>query len=412
MQATTSPSEGGGLLHRLIPRNSSARASAPTTQNQVAPPQNTANPSPHDASAAHAPLISFQNVYKKIEKQLILRDITLSIFPGEIFGLIGASGAGKTTLLRCLIGFYKINSGMILYQDKDISKNPRLIRTIFGFGSQDNCFYEKLTLYENLHYFGQLYGVPEKIIKERAENLLGLVELTDFRNAQAKNLSGGMRRRLDLACSLMHSPKILILDEPTAGLDPGLRKHMWELITKINATGTTIIVSSHLLGEIGHFCTRIGIINHGELLKIGPPDQLKDLYSKDEEIHLETFPGKYPQIAAEIRRERLPVNYITVHDHKLIVYTSQAEFVLHKILLILEAMRERLLDVHVDKPSLNEVFEALTEKQKIRGSSEDQLVDYIKKILGRGYTKEQARQTLLQQGWPEDVVNAVMIKMT
>src|SRR3989338_10919789 len=137
MQANTSLPEGGGLLHRLIPRNSAARASTATMQNQLAPPQNTAPL--YDASTAHAPLISFQNVYKKIEKQLILRNITLSIFPGEIFGLIGASGAGKTTLLRCLIGFYKINSGMILYQDKDISKNPRLIRTIFGFGSQDNC---------------------------------------------------------------------------------------------------------------------------------------------------------------------------------------------------------------------------------------------------------------------------------
>ena len=358
------------------------------------------------------PLISFQKVYKKIERELILKNINLTIYPKEIFGVIGMSGAGKTTLLRCLIGFYKINSGLILYQDKDISKNPHLIRKIFGFGSQDNCFYEKLSLYENLHYFGQLYGVPEKDIKERAENLLGLVELSDFRNALAKNLSGGMKRRLDLACSLMHSPKILILDEPTAGLDPGLRKHMWELITKINATGTTIIVSSHLLGEIGHFCTRIGIINHGELLKVDTPDSLKDLYSKDEEIHLECFPGRYQQIAAEIKRERLPVNYITVHDHKLIAYTSQAEFVLHKILLILENMRERLLDVRVDKPSLNEVFEALTEKQKIRGSSEDKLMEYIKQVIARGYTKEQAKQVLFQQGWPEDVINAAMIKMS
>src|SRR3989338_4073298 len=145
MQATSPSSEDRGLLHRLIPRNFSARAPILSTEipreNQHAPPQNQTPPSDsaHDSSQTHTPLISFQNVYKKIEKQLILRNINLSIFPGEIFGLIGASGAGKTTLLRCLIGFYKINSGMILYQDKDISKNPRLIRTIFGFGSQDNC---------------------------------------------------------------------------------------------------------------------------------------------------------------------------------------------------------------------------------------------------------------------------------
>ncbi len=359
-----------------------------------------------------APLISFKNVYKKIEKNLILKNINLAIFPNEIFGLIGVSGAGKTTLLRCLIGFYKINSGIILYQDKDITKNPLLIRRIFGFGTQDNCFYEKLTLYENLHYFGQLYGVPEKEIRERADNLLSLVELSDSSSSLAMNLSGGMKRRLDLACSLMHSPKILILDEPTAGLDPGLRKHMWELISKINASGTTILVTSHLLEEIGHFCHRIGIINNGELLKIGPPNLLKDMYSKDEEIHMETYPGRYHEIATEIKRERLPVNYITVHEHKLIAYTAQAEFVLHRILIILENMRERLLDVHVDKPSMNEVFEALTEKQKIRGMSEDKLMEYIKAALARGYNKEQVKQILLQQSWPEDVINAAMIKLT
>lgn len=359
-----------------------------------------------------APLISFQNVYKKIEKKLILKNINLMIYPNEIFGLIGISGAGKTTLLRCLIGFYKINSGVILYEDKDISKNPLLIRRIFGFGSQDNCFYEKLTLFENLHYFGQLYGLPKNLIHERAENLLALVELSEFQHALAKNLSGGMRRRLDIACSLMHSPKILILDEPTAGLDPGLRKHMWELITKINMTGTTIIVASHLLDEIDHFCTRIGIINQGELLKVGSPRMLKDAYSGDTEIHLETYPGKYSQIAAEIRRERLPVNYVTVHEHKLIAYTQQPEFVLHRILLIIESMRENLMDVFVDKPSINEVFEAVTEKQRIKGISEDALIEYIRNALKSGHTKNQVRATLLQQGWPEEVINAAMIKIS
>lgn len=359
-----------------------------------------------------APLISFENVYKKIERRFILKNINLKIYPNEIFGLIGVSGAGKTTLLRCLIGFYKINSGTILYQDKDITKHPLLIRQIFGFGSQDNCFYEKLTVYENLHYFAQLYSVPENLIKERAENLLGLVGLTDSKHALAKNLSGGMRRRLDIACSLMHSPKILILDEPTAGLDPALRKHMWELITTINATNTTVVVSSHLLDEISHFCTRIGIINDGELLKIGSPDELKDMYSRDTEIHFETFPGRYKQIAAEIRRQQLPVNYITIHEHKLIVYTSQAEYVLHQSLLILENMREKLLDVYVDKPSLNEVFEALTEKQRIKGISEDNLIEYIKQALKKGYKEEQVRSALLQQGWPEEVINGAMIKIS
>jgi ABC-2 type transport system ATP-binding protein len=362
--------------------------------------------------ANQPPLIRFQKVYKKFDKRVILKNVNLEIYPGEIFGLIGVSGAGKTTLLRSLIGFYKINEGKIFFKDKEIEKHPETIRKIFGFGSQDNCFYEKLTLLENLHYFGQLYGVPQKEIKERAINLLKLVGLEDNEKLLAKNLSGGMKRRLDLACSLMHSPKILILDEPTAGLDPGLRKHMWDLIMRINKSGTTVLVSSHILVDIEHFCTRIGIINHGELLKVGPPNELKDLYSRDEEIHLETWPGRYSQIAAEIKKERLPINYLSVKDHKIVAYTPQAEFVLHKILIILENMRERLLDVSVDKPSLNEVFEALTEKQRVKGMSEDKIVAFIKQAINSGQNKEQIKQTLIQQGWPEEVVNSAMFKMT
>jgi ABC-2 type transport system ATP-binding protein len=335
------------------------------------------------------PLISCQNVYKKLGKTLVLKNITLDIYPHEIFGLIGVSGAGKTTLLRCLIGFYNINKGRVLYQSEDISKQPELIRKIFGFGSQDNCFYEKLTLLENMMYFGQLYGVEKQQRKARAINLLGLVGLEEDKNMLAKNLSGGMKRRLDLACSLIHSPKILILDEPTSGLDPGLRKHMWDLIMKINNAGTTVVVSSHLLSDIEHFSTRVGIINHGELLKVGPPNMLKDLYSRDEEIHLETWPGQYKEIATAIRKLRLPVNYLSVKDHKIVVYTPRAEFVLHRILEILERMNERLLDVSVDKPSLNEVFEALTEKQRIKGMSEEQLTAYIASALKKGGNKEQ-----------------------
>ncbi len=357
-------------------------------------------------------LISFQNVYKKFKDRIILKNINLEIFQKEIFGIIGVSGAGKTTLLRALIGFYRINQGKIMYQDKEISKHPELIRKIFGFGSQDDCFYEKLTLVENLHYFGKLYGIESNNIKERADKLLSLVGLEEKGNILAKNLSGGMKRRLDLACSLMHSPEILILDEPTAGLDPALRKHMWELILRINQAGTTIIISSHLLVDIEHFCNRIGIINNGELLKVGAPDQLKDIYSRDEEIHLETWPGRYNDIAHKIREQQLPVNYISVKDHKIVAYTPQAEFVLHRILIILEQMQEKLLDVSVDRPSLNEVFEALTEKQKVKGMSEDKIVEYIQQALMKKVDKEQVMQTLLRQGWPEDVINSAMFKVS
>ena len=375
---------------------------------QQKPVQNKVN----KGQAVKTPLINFKNVYKKLDKKLILKNINIQIYPGEIFGVIGVSGAGKTTLLRCMIGFYKINQGMIQFQDKDISNEELKIRRIFGFATQDNCFYEKLTVWENLMYFGKLYSISKKTREITAKNLLRLVELEGIEKLKASSLSGGMKRRLDLACSLMHGPKILILDEPGAGLDPSLRRHMWELIAKINKSGTTIVLSSHLLSEIEHLCTRVGIINKGEMLKIGTPDFLKGLYSKDAEIHLETFPGKYDVIASNLKNMNLPINYISNHGHKMVIYTPRAEQVMHATLHLLEQMNERLLDVDVDKPTLSEVFEALTEKQRIKGLDEDKLSEYIKASLAKGYKKDQIREILLKQKWPEEIINSAMIKLS
>ena len=357
-------------------------------------------------------IIQCRGVYKKLDKKLVLNNINLNINNGEIFGLIGVSGAGKTTLLRCLIGFYKLDKGSILYKNENIAANAKKIRKIFAFATQDNCFYEKLTVQENLYYFGKLYGLKKEQIKITAKNLLALVELSESESTLAKDLSGGMKRRLDMACALMHGPKILILDEPTAGLDPTLRKHMWGLIQRINQGGVTIVVSSHLLSEMEHLCNRIGIINDGELLKIGPPGQLKMQYCKDTEIKLETQPGNYAKIMKELKKVSLPINYITEKEHKLIIYTPQAEVVMHQLLLALRSLREHLIDVDVDKATLIEVFEALTEKQSVRGADEEKVLSYVKGAITKGFTKDQIRFLLLKQGWPEDTINAAMIKLT
>lgn len=356
-------------------------------------------------------LISYKSVFKKLSGKVILSDINVDIYPHEIFGLIGPSGSGKTTFLRCMIGFYGINKGNIFFNGQEISKSERKIRHIFGFATQDNCFYEKLTVRENLLYFGKLYNLSEHQINITATNLISLVELQGFEHMLGMNLSGGMRRRLDLACALVHAPQILILDEPTAGLDPTLRKHMLQLIQKINQSGTTIVISSHLLDEIEHLCTRIGIINQGELLKIGKPSALKDQYCKDEEVVLETFPGKYRLIIDALKSMRLPINFITERDHQLVLYTPQAEYVLKGVLSVIDKYHEHVLNIAVNKPSLNEVFEALTEKQKIKGVDEEKLLSYIKNALGKGYSRDQIRSVLIRQGWPEDAVNAALFKV-
>jgi len=290
----------------------------------------------------------------------VLKGINFNIYQGELFGLIGKSGAGKTTLLRSLIGFYKVDSGKILYKGKEVTHNLKEIKQLFGFGTQDNCFYQELTCAENMRYFGKLYRLPKKRIEQNIERLLKLVGLWEFKNQIANEMSGGMQRRLDLACALIHDPKILILDEPTTGLDPTLRRSMWELIERINLLGITIIISSHLLEEIEQICTKVAMIKSGRILVTGSPDQLKELYSKNEEIHLETFPGRYNIIIATLIKQGAKISYTRQEGHKIVLYVPQAEKALHQILHVLEELNESLLDVDVNKPSLSEVFEAFT----------------------------------------------------
>ncbi|MBT4540046.1 ABC transporter ATP-binding protein [Candidatus Woesearchaeota archaeon] len=229
-------------------------------------------------------LIEFVNIDKAFKTHKILDNLNLSINQGDLIGLIGKSGEGKTTLLRVLIGFYKIDSGSIIFKDKDITKKTSLIRDVVGFCTQDNSFYPELSIEENLFYYGRLYKIKRRKLKQTISKLLDLVDLTNHKKKLAGRISGGMKRRLDFAISLVHEPEILILDEPTTGLDPIIRKSIWDLIDKINKDGTTIIVSSHLLDFIQEKCNKIGILNKGDV-QIYTMQTLKKRYPKAKNLN-------------------------------------------------------------------------------------------------------------------------------
>jgi len=229
---------------------------------------------------APPPYIQIQNVTKRFGKKIILNDLNLDIPFGEVTGIIGASGSGKTTLLNLLIGFMKPDKGTIFFQSRDIFKDMKNVSTIFGFGAQACSFYFDLSVEENLIYFGKLYGLKSKDIKKRIPELLELIELKDARRTLGKQLSTGMKRRLDIACALIHEPKVLILDEPTEELDPILRKGLINTIRRIRNSGKTVIVTSHLLNEIERLCDDVAILNEGRIVAFDTPANLKKKYSK------------------------------------------------------------------------------------------------------------------------------------
>ena len=223
-------------------------------------------------------MINFKGVVKKFGRKIVLDDVNLLIPEKKITGIIGASGEGKTTLLKLLVGFYKPTKGDIFYSKRKISKEKEL-KNILGFATEDGSFHTRLTVLENLYHFGTLHHVKRKEIKQRANELMELVGLNYAKNTLAGNLSMGMKKRLDVAISLMHNPSVLIMDEPTADLDPLLRDKMLKLIQSINKQGTTIILTTQILGEMDRICDKIAILFEKKILDQGEPSKIKKKYS-------------------------------------------------------------------------------------------------------------------------------------
>ncbi len=304
--------------------------------------------------------IRIDNITKTFGKQIVLNNLSLSIPYQGIFGIMGLSGCGKTTLLNIIIGFWHPNNGSVYYNGINIREHQRIMNQLFGFATQAGSVYPKLTVEENLKYFARLYNMKPEDIKQRIEELLKLVELEDSRHVIAQELSTGMYRRLDIACSMIHNPKVLILDEPTGNLDPVLRKKLMALIKRIDDNGTKVIITSHLLGEIEKICDTLAIIHHGKILEICSPDELKDKYTKDQIIKIETKKKSYENLI--ILLKKAGVRNIFQKDRYIYIYTRDPEKILITILSYVKSKSDQLINVEVSKPSIEEVFEAATRK--------------------------------------------------
>lgn len=313
-------------------------------------------------------ILKLEGVSKKFGHNEILKDISLDIEEGEMYGIIGMSGSGKSTLLSIMTDLLKADKGTVSYHiSKDdkfhkLSDRPTEIRKTFGYSFQLPSFHSMLTVEENIKHFSTLYGLPKKFGQENADILLKLVELSDAKDVLGKNLSGGMQKRLSFACALVHSPKILFLDEPTANLDPILRKETWDILKKINAKGTTIIIASQLLTELDDFCDRICVLDRGRVVKEGPVEKIKKDYSPNLEIHLKSSPGNYKKIISKLKKQKLSISKIVNHGDKIIIYSKKGELTLHKLIHTLEKMKEDPVFLNLEKPPLSEIFQSVIER--------------------------------------------------
>ncbi|HUI24987.1 MAG TPA: ABC transporter ATP-binding protein [Candidatus Kryptonia bacterium] len=221
-----------------------------------------------------ADAIVVENLTKRFGSREAVKNLSLSIGEGEIFGLLGPNGSGKTTLIRMLCGLLEPTSGRATVGGYDVAREPEQIKRTIGYVSQRFSLYPDLTIRENLNFFGDVYRVPANDAGPRKRDLLRLCGLEGREGQASGSLSGGLKQRLALACALIHSPKILFLDEPTAGVDPVARRQMWDLLFRLAQDGTTLFVTTHYMDEAER-CTKAAYVYYGKLLVSGDPNSMK-----------------------------------------------------------------------------------------------------------------------------------------
>jgi ABC-2 type transport system ATP-binding protein len=219
--------------------------------------------------------IETKKLSKKFGEDLAVDRVDLSIKENLITGLVGPNGSGKSTIMRMLCGILKPSQGKIEINNLDLDKNLLAVQRMLGYLPQQRALFPELSIYENMYYFGSIYGVlNRKILKERISDLLKRLELEEEKNKKIEKLSGGFKQRVNIVCSLLHKPDILILDEPTIGLDPAIRIGFWNLFRELKKQGKTILISTHYMDEADD-CDEVVVLKKGRIVAMGPPDVLR-----------------------------------------------------------------------------------------------------------------------------------------
>ncbi len=313
------------------------------------------------------PVIQTLNLTKKYEKITAVDNLNICIEEGEIFGLLGPNGAGKTTIIKMLATLLAPTSGTAIINGFDIKKRPEKVRESIGIIFQEPSSDELLTGYENIKLYAMMYGLSKDIIQERIDEALRLVELTERKDDLVKHYSGGMRRRLEIARSLIHRPKVLFLDEPTLGLDPRGRESMWNYIVKlVKELRMTVLLTTHYMEEADTLAHRIGIIDHGRIVVLDSPKNLKKILGGD----LVTIRAKSPKIE-ELKKLKYVKSITQENDQTKIMIEDVSEN-LQQLLSVMG----KIESVEVRNTTLNDVFLHFTGRE-IKEEGESSWFDKI-----------------------------------
>lgn len=303
-------------------------------------------------------MVKITNLVKRYKSLLALDHLNLEIKEGEIFGLLGPNGSGKTTAINCLLALLKYDKGTIEVMGKEMKPDSYDIKKDIGVVMQNVAVFEQMTVWENIDYFCGLYVKEKKKKKQLVKEAIQFVGLEDYTKMRPKKLSGGLLRRLNIACGIVHKPKLIIMDEPTVAVDPQSRNRILEGIQELNRQGSTIIYTSHYMEEVEQICTRIAIIDHGRVLATGTKEELKDMIKTGETITIEAI-ALDEELLSQIRSIS-HVFSISYEEQVLKIRCSGAKHNLVRILNFLQEKGVNFGRVFSELPTLNDVFLEIT----------------------------------------------------
>jgi len=303
-------------------------------------------------------MIEVKNITKNYGKTQAVRGISFSIKDGECYGLLGPNGAGKSTTINMLSMLFPPNSGQITINGTDASNANAAVKQIMGIVPQEIALYDKFTAWENILFWGSIYGIKGKQLHDKAEELLKWVGLFDRRKEKINSYSGGMKRRINIACALLHSPKVVLLDEPTVGVDPQSRNLIFELIQQLNKEGMTIIYTTHYMEEAEKLCNRIAIMDNGQIVAQGTLDELKQQSAVTDMIVVDFTQAPDEKLLAEKLKSE-----ISVFENSLTMLSSDSKKDLTRVVTTCTDAGFEINRIDIQKGNLESVFLKMTGKQ-------------------------------------------------
>jgi ABC-2 type transport system ATP-binding protein len=306
-------------------------------------------------------MITIEKLYKSFGEIEALKNISFEVKEGEIFGLLGPNGAGKTTTLHIIATILEPSAGSVLVDGLNVQKYKDKIRSLLGVVPQEVSIYPQLTAEENLFLFGRLYGLQGKILRQKVKWGLKLAALEGRAHDRVETYSGGMKRRINIACSLIYEPKILLLDEPTVGIDPQSRHLIYELIYDLKKKGTTILLCTHYIEEAEKLCNRVAIIDEGKLIALDTPEKLISMIGEQDLIELEA--KQFPKNIEHMVIKLFPDSKPSLKEEKLFLTVKDSNKQLPTVIKALAEKNISIIYARVRKANLESVFLHLTGKE-------------------------------------------------